>query len=258
MVLAHFANLLELPINSIDLLIKESRHKFQGTYVVLNGELQQISEIFLDNIVITDVKGGHKEVDTIKTLEPFLPPTGLYFPDENTAISLRKYASKQWRKSFCWDLYSAGMKHHFVPFKVFQAIKENNANTFNGIVFNKGIVYYLDKEIGERDSSNIYHVIPEFYQELVDLFGEDRVKMEDAVKPVKKKAGTKKVINPPAAVVLDYLLAIGTSSTGTITGGFDLGVSPYSTVKVSTSPSEPHMEEWYLNYFKEVINSETF
>lgn len=192
MVLAHFAKLLELPIENVDLLLKEAKHKFGGTHMVINGELLWIDQIFKDSIICVNIDTKARAIDNVSSIVPFLPPTGLYFPTESESISLRKIATKQWRKSFCWDLYSSNKKGTSTPYKIFKALSENNANTFNGIVFNKGTVYYLDKEIGYRDSKDVYHVIPEFYQELVDLFGEDRI-VTDKVLPKKKELSKMKM-----------------------------------------------------------------
>ena len=190
MPLNHFATLLELPTYNIDLLQKETRHKFQGTWMVIDDELFKVDEIFKDFLLCLDSSGKLKQIHELETLKPFLPPTGIYLFKAET-ISLRKIVQKQWRKSFCWDLYSATTKDFVTPFKIFEAIKAGKDSAFDGIAFNKGNVFYLDKLIGNRDEKDVYHVVPEFYQELVDLFGESRVEIIAA--PVKTKKKPKKI-----------------------------------------------------------------
>lgn len=189
MPLNHFATLLELPTDNIDLLLKETRHKFQGTWMVIDDELFKVDEIFKDSLLCLNSSGKSKEIHELKTLKPFLPSTGIYLYKKET-ISLRKIVQKQWRKSFCWELYSATTKDFVTPFKIFEAIKAGKDSAFDGIAFNKGNVFYLDKLIGNRDEKDVYHVVPEFYQELVDLFGESRVEITTA--PVKTKKKPKK------------------------------------------------------------------
>jgi hypothetical protein len=138
-VIEHFKTLLQIPDASIAL--NEARAKLRDTIMRIDGHLMSVATMDFGTLVVHDKDGNGYDLsgDDIKTLEFFLPESGVYFI-KDTPIALVKIPKRQWKKSFNWSFYEAS--------KTFN-ICELDESKCHEIYLHKGTVYYLTTPIGK-------------------------------------------------------------------------------------------------------------
>jgi hypothetical protein len=102
-----------------EIALHEANKKLVNTVMFLNGELKYILEFHWDYNKVsfldynTLVKGGNPILGIVKSLEVFMPETGLYSSSEFGYIYINKVPKKQWAKSFSeigYTLYALAKK----------------------------------------------------------------------------------------------------------------------------------------------------
>lgn len=144
-----------------DLAFQEANKKLNNTIMWVNGELKHIYKFEYDSIIIKEEDGTYLEVTDVEELDVFLPEPGMYISKKGDfAVLIFKNPSKQWRKSFNYDLYTVNAVSKFS----FNEIDW----TPNKIIFYKGNVYYKGNNIGIYSGKIITCLNFTFYQELLD------------------------------------------------------------------------------------------
>jgi hypothetical protein len=146
--------------------LHEANKKLINTVMFLNGELKYIIEFHWDHNKVSFldynamVEGGNHSIGIVKSLEIFMPETGIYSSSELGYIYINKVPKKQWSKSFSeagYILYTLAKK----------ATKLNSyiqwRNILNLTSFKK-VDIIVDKE------KNIF-----YHNHFIGVIGEDRV-----------------------------------------------------------------------------------
>lgn len=106
------SRIMDLPPGG--LLFEEVRRKLLKTIVILNGTPVYLSSMDEDYVLyITEGDGIEAPIsnDDVDSIEVFMPPAGIY----NTIrgmMYLWKTGDRQWRKSFCQDIY----RYQYIPY----------------------------------------------------------------------------------------------------------------------------------------------
>lgn len=136
-----FANILELPTHK---LLDEPRHKFENTWMILNGELKYIEQIQSDYLIVSGsdfISRQYDDADVV-SLAPWIPERGMYDLGYG-AINLYRLTEKQWKKSFAWSWFAytnlgpKSIESQNAPYEIFgktpkQFIKIKNSFYFRG------------------------------------------------------------------------------------------------------------------------------
>jgi len=89
-----------------DIALHEANKKLVNTVMFLNGKLEYIVEFYWDFNKVSYfnydslIHSGGPIVTVVKSLEVFMPETGLYSSSELGYIYINKIPKKQWAKSF--------------------------------------------------------------------------------------------------------------------------------------------------------------
>lgn len=185
-IIDHFRKILDFPEgNGWDgLIIEETKSKFNHTFMELNSEIKYIKRITLDGVLYRlegdgdnddsedDSGYGFIGVESIDTLSPVLPETGVYhFKKGGSPIFLEKFPRRQWKKSFSWSFY----KYKFIGnvdwndemnVSNLDSINLTSRSTITVDKFDG--IYFENKKIGYKKDGDIYCIAPLFKQELID------------------------------------------------------------------------------------------
>jgi hypothetical protein len=84
----------------------QNNNKLRNTYMIVNGSLMLVRSFDVSsNVVVASDKMDSEKNVQVKTLDLWLPETGIYEVD-NYPTFLYRVPQKQWRKSFSWDFYA--------------------------------------------------------------------------------------------------------------------------------------------------------
>jgi hypothetical protein len=167
--------ILDFPEHRYDIAFKEAvnREKLTSTWMFLNGELVYISYLnYKSNVAVySTYDNGGLEAE-VKTLEVWLPETGLYSCKLGT-LYLAKRPIKQWKKSFNPNFYTAeglGKGKMLDYAKLYPLIAKEKPQQIKSI---GGKLYLFNKIIGNVVDSKVSITEPKFEQEVVDFIRKD-------------------------------------------------------------------------------------
>jgi hypothetical protein len=87
--------------------LEEAQKKLHSTYMLVNGVLMYVRELHPDINCVTIINHieDTSEVLEVKTLEVFLPKSGMYELDDGSIMYLTKRPKRQWLKSYSENYY---------------------------------------------------------------------------------------------------------------------------------------------------------
>lgn len=113
--ITEFSRIMDLPPSG--LLFEEVRKKLIKTYVIMNDTpvyLLSIDEDYSLEYIEREGIESTVQCDDVHTIEVFMPPSGIYNTERGT-MYLWKTGDRQWRKSFCNDIYRYQYLPHSPP-----------------------------------------------------------------------------------------------------------------------------------------------
>ena len=147
---------------------EEAKKKLIGTIMIVNGKPGKIISFDVTSNLI-EVQGEFRtEIIKVKTLEVYLPESGVYSHPNGTYIIIQKIPKRQWLKSFNSSYYDVEVIGN----------ADWNISLFDGIFDKKKQdifvdiekrVFFWSTQIGYiKDSSTIVCINKTFRQELID------------------------------------------------------------------------------------------
>ena len=157
--------ILDFPLDKSELAFKEafssSSPKLYGTHMFVNGELTYLEAVDWHNGILLDEHGKQHQV---KTLEPWLPETGIY-TDGKYYVYIYKKTHKHWQKSYKHSNYGMVFLNDTPDFDLKKIAKSKPES----IVVINGTIFYGRHIVGFNDvGGDTICNNPLLYQELVD------------------------------------------------------------------------------------------
>jgi len=151
----------------------QANHKLAGTLMFVNGELKTINTFDIYENVVYAYRQGDTDLKAyvIKTLEVFMPETGLYHLDDGNLLFIRKSASHQYSRSYNGLLYCLRIVYSgkSEPCSIPMLYKLVNYQHRNIAVNRDGYIFYWDECIGYVKDENTVVCTKDLYkQELKD------------------------------------------------------------------------------------------
>lgn len=186
----HMKLLYELTNHSkdtpIEQVVDDFTRKYCKTYMRLNGKLEYILKVSSRGILqyYKDNKTAELQITDQTTLTPFLPKTG-YYQTDNGLFFIQRKASRQWKKSYCQDIYEVEqygkpqipqIRDNYYPFSLDELDSDSPNIAINrlwAIVWKqkKTLLMYRDTAVGTINYMNkaIKLNFPEIEQEVRDM-----------------------------------------------------------------------------------------
>lgn len=125
--------------------------------MLVDGEVTYVLE-YSETDLLAKINGVLVKVEP-DSLEVFLPHPGFYLTkDRANVIKVSKLSTKQWKKTFNYDLYTTSIS----------ILPEEIDWTYNKLLVFKTTVFYLGSKVGRLIGNNIKINNYTFYQEVLD------------------------------------------------------------------------------------------
>ena len=163
------AQVLDLPKNWA---IKEAVPKLGETFVRLNGKicfLVNIDKYGAHHIKWSDGNHVYEEMrsnDQVKSLEVFLPESGVYRTTDGSVVVLTKNPLRQWKRSFNNNIYNIYNMVDSGRYAIENIIEDSRVDLW---FKSNGTIFYFDIAIGYITKDNrVMCTNPLYEQELID------------------------------------------------------------------------------------------
>lgn len=151
--------------------LEEAKKKLTDTYMLVNGRVAFVRSFDNadDNIIfITDTQTGEHLNEDVKTLDVWLPETGVYKLKDGYCAYITKIPKRQWAKSFNRNFYKAkilGLEKDLSTSRyteVANSVRESITNDIGGNI------WFLNKRIGIISNKTVTCLDKNYLQELKD------------------------------------------------------------------------------------------
>lgn len=149
---------------------EEARKKLLETWVIVNGIPSKILEFHgeeSDKLTLRSTT-GIASVELVKTLEIFLPESGVYADEKGGGILVVKLPKRQWQKSFSENFYKirAIVKGHKVPTNYLDFVHKGPRQDI--FLDGKKNIWFWENQIGKIENGKVVCLDMNFEQELKD------------------------------------------------------------------------------------------
>jgi hypothetical protein len=149
---------------------EEAKKKLEGTYMIVNGTLEYVRELFINSsqLVSYDKRTDESSLINVHTLEVFLPEAGLYPLNSGNIVFLQKVPKRQWMKSYTENYYKKDIigTAHITSDVVKDLLGKKRQDI---AVDTERNIWFWNKKIGYiKDSEHLVCSNTLFKQELID------------------------------------------------------------------------------------------
>lgn len=170
MLLQQLSNTLDLPHQ---MALSEAQKKLTNTYMLCDGKVVKV-ENFGDEGSIhyhNDIEHFVKTNVEVKSLEPFLPDSGVYVLPCGV-YSVIKHPKRQWKKSFSYDFYNVEKLKHTgedaTSCELFTFISKTTPRR-RGIWKHDDSIFYYEHRIAKIGEQGIIFFSPLYMQEVNEM-----------------------------------------------------------------------------------------
>ena len=150
---------------------KEAKKKLVGTYIRINGTIGQVESITNTRLLIVhETAAVEYRVEDIESIEVVLPEPGMYLYTKNKdtiILQITKSTSKQWRKSFNYDLYRISDRFDCM----YDGYALDKLVKLHDVYLHQGSIWHQYTKIGDYQGKKVTLYDDTFKQELKDIYG---------------------------------------------------------------------------------------